>query len=458
MTERSYVWDGIVTGDSTLAPYYAEAFNQYMHMSVDGQTDLVYVFPDYLNNLDLLYSINSPYSLTLKPGAAVFKNFLYVQSENQSFNLDSAAAGYYRLDTLVLQINYADQTVRPVVLSGTLQTSITNAITYRATLTQIDDFLWEQPLYYVLVDGDEVDNVTSDMRQFVVSFETVLKPCPVLNSEFLAFSPGIASDGPEEWDNSDGTALAAGTIDTLQGRGQTIQLTQDQGIRQDFPVNKGSGKTFSAFCLIGGSTHIRLRGLLPTLSYTDWYTSWANDSLADYAHITHTFDEEIIEVQLEIINLFGGSIYVGQALFIEGYHTGHNQFIIDQLITLNHRETDAGWSATASSTGTTTVNLTASFGGNFKSGTKAIVLRLEANDSASAAGGGIYLRGASLKTEGDVLLDAVPNDYKRSLEMLVPISYEIFNTSSGVPQFDIEVSSSGANTLDATARIAGIIT
>lgn len=455
MTEKSYLWDGTVTGDSTLAPYYAETFNAYMHLHLNH--DSMYVLSGYLNSLEL---IRSEYSLTVKPGAALSQNVLYIQNEKVSFSLSSVDSGSFRVDTVVLQVDYSAQTARLVIKEGVIKTSLVTATQNLATLIQTSGFLWEEALFYVLIDGDGVFNYEGDQRHFIINFNTQLKITPLINTEYLAFTLGTGTLGPEGWYDDDLTLLSDTTVPSTQGRGRGIVLNQDQGIGQIVPVSKGINKTFTFTCLHPSITSVvvKMRGYLPSGDVTDWYTSLGVTYFENFVKLTHTFSEEIVAVEVLLLNPFANNTTIGQAILTEEYHTGNNQFIIDRLIDFQEVIRDAAWTDTAKSTGSTTIFLTASFNNDIKLGTKAVVLRLEGRDSGSAAGAGVYLRGASLKTEGDMLLDAVPNDYKRSLTIFAPVSYEIFNTSSNTPQFVLSVQATGAGTLDATAELAGLIT
>lgn len=455
MTEKSYVWDGTVTGDSTLAPYYADIFNKYMHMHIYGGGDVALVVPGYLDDLESLLSSNS---ITIKSGAAFLKNFLYRQTDTVSFGFTTVADGYYRIDSVVLKVDYLAQTVRLVLKAGSAQTTPEVAFTNRASLIQTEGYIWEEVLYYVFQDKYNNYLYTSDQRKFIINFETQLKITPIVNSEFLAYSPVGAAQGPEGWELSSGSISADITASFNQARGRNFTFGVGGGaIRQTFPVSIESNKVFTLAHVTGAYTILRMRGELLTGEYTDWYSSISLGASGTLYTLTHKFTEEIQTVQIEIYT-YDPRSYFGQALFIEAYHTGFSHLLIDRLISFQDEETDANWSATAKSTGNTTILLSANFNTNIKSGTKAVLLRLEANDSASAAGAGLLLGASSLKTEGQLLLDGVTNDYKRSQTMLVPVSYQIFTTSSGTAQFILNVVASGAGTLDATAEIAGIIT
>lgn len=87
MTEKSYLWDGTVTGDASLAPYNAQEFNIWMFSTfLSNNLTEGYVIPGYLDDLWVRGAGEGNYGVIVNAGAACFNNFLYILDEAVSLS------------------------------------------------------------------------------------------------------------------------------------------------------------------------------------------------------------------------------------------------------------------------------------------------------------------------------------------------------------------------------------
>src|SRR5689334_16416544 len=161
MSEISSVWDNIITGDATQAPYSASewaAREKLLH----GQGT---VFPNYgtiSGTGDGTYpplqvQAKSPASsnIEVEIGSALVAGYLYQNTAALTFTIGANASGNPRIDTVILRVDFTAQTVRAVVKQGTPAGS-----PVRPSLQQ-DASLWEIPLADIAVaNGFSVINQT----------------------------------------------------------------------------------------------------------------------------------------------------------------------------------------------------------------------------------------------------------------------------------------------------------
>jgi hypothetical protein len=155
--------------------------------------------------------------------------------------------------------------------------------------------------------------------------------------------------------------------------------------------------------------------------------------------------------------------YIADMAVIPGYVAGTKETVRkSELIWLDTPYTDAAWAATAKSSGSTTISLSASFGPYVPKGVRGLVLRIRCRDSGSAAAAVadgasvkvISYRGAAFLTyTGIVSCTGKPNDDWESGVVMVAI-----DPNDGNGQFVVNVVATGAGTLDVTIEIIGIIT
>lgn len=482
MTEKSYVWDGVITGDATLAPYTKETFNKYAHLSLLSSSIKNYVVPAYLNDLKVAPAGSYLMAVKIGSGAAVFNNYVYELDSDTSLSIIRPTSGYRRIDYVILRL-YSDpsdsryQTVRLAILQGA-ETS--TAYPVAPTLTQ-NTALWEVALAQVVVDDPAIytyipEGNVHDLREFAITDKSKAMYDGtynlVKNSEFMAYTGGgSVSLYPEHWFAGGFTTLGAGTRLPSMMRGQSMAVTGGT-LAQYIAVDRGT-KTFtvratinrfSATTIILQVFGIRSTGVTTTkyikrnISYDPGGTTYPEAT--DYKE-TFTFEEDDIDYLYLTIPVVGGPAYIGQVIIVPGYHPGpYREF--HETIPFRTAITDAAWSSTAKSSGTTTISLSASFSGVVLPGTHAVMLRVRGRDSGSAAGTpSLSIQGyaAPFNTYyGSLLIGGVTNDVWREMQIIVPVWNPLWYAGSSVPQFRAVVVSTGAATFDATLEIVGIIT
>ncbi|MFA7101462.1 MAG: hypothetical protein WC196_07045 [Bacilli bacterium] len=473
MTETSFLWDGVVTGDATYAPYNKTEFNKYMCGIHVETSDDVYVIPGYLNDLNITWT--GGYSVSVNSGAAIIQNYVYINDAPLSLGVTKPSYGYYRYDYVVLQLNTSDQTIRLVIKEGIGVSDYT--LLERPVLTQTGA-IWESPiaLLYVtyLYPNYIPQKYILDERKFAVTNYTLSKYSQnnlLSNSEFMCFN---GSGIPENWDDTIfGTVTTATAAEktSIMSRGQSFSVNSGRGYFQNVWLRGVAVNTpytlRVSFKEIDGDTS-RLEARVYSINSSGSATA----TLAVQEFIELTADDEIdFSITFKITSVptnfygfriqfisDGGITNIGQPIFVEGYHPGpFRQF--HEYIGFTSALADAAWTDTAKSTGTTTVDLTASFNGEIQPQTKAVVARLRARDQGSAAGTasiGVLGYVAPFTADyGRLELDGVTNDVYRELTCVVPVNQPIYNAQSSVPQFRIDVVATGVGTLDATVELLG---
>lgn len=475
MTERSYLWDGVVTGDASIAPYTAQEFLKYFSLTRSDNNQGV--IPGYLGSLEPSFAGSSLAAVYVKAGAAIVDGRLYVLDEDTTVRISVPAAELgWRLDYLVLRVSGSQ--VRLTVVEGNpeLLTPVVPAINES-----------DVPIAVVYVTTQVADGYVYDRRPFLTnmysdsieSHNNLIK-----NSDFSVYTPA-AGDPPEWWAESGIFAAsypAKGTVAPLfygGTRGRYVALSPnptgageigvagvEAGIYQT--IQAGGGKVFT----LKGDIQLEAVGdeafpttLTVSLTGFDQYGSLVGYRQEAYVQrveaenanffpyrFTTEFKEEIsfLSVSFTAASITTGAEgFVGQVVLTAGYNTGK---IIEEQELIIHRNfvADANWNVTAKSDATTTIDLDTDFGGNIAAGNYAVMLRITIRDSTSNIGVcKIRILTMDGVDVGGVYLTNEPNDANRSGNILVPIDE--------ARQFQIAVDATGAGTLDATVVIVGTL-
>lgn len=474
MTEKSYFWDGTVTGDSSLAPYNAEEFNTWIlssFLSING--DEAYVIPGYLDDLEVISSGLSSHGIIIKSGAACFDNYVYISDESINIPITRASTGNKRRDMVVLRVNLTDEEVRVAVVAGSEATPDTYPALTRtaniyevalAALTVDSTFTYVAP-YYV-----------HDRRKFIFnvfgqSEYTGFTPNLLRNSEWLSFSGDPVANVPfEEWTYDDISLVAVERTATTQGSGRGDYAHAFSYITNVEQWIQTSGHTFTLKAVLNyttidiAQTVIGLRAYRKTGDESSVNKAvYVYGPTADESEIlfTVTFPEDDIEKLYVYITDQNSDVLISQIIVVPGYYPGGYRPIPETLM-FKRAVADAAWTATAKSTGTTTIDLVTGFNTVIKNYTKAVILRLRARDSASAAAASCYLRARGYAAPfnavyGTIELGGVPNDVWRETTAIVPVDQIYWGTGAAGAQFRLDVVATGAGTLDATVEVVGII-
>lgn len=191
-------------------------------------------------------------SIDVLAGSALVQGVLYISSATESFVIAANSSGNPRIDTVVLQADYALQTVRLAVLPGTPAASPS-----APSLTQSANVLWEIPLADVAVADSFVSITNANITQ--------------------RQEPANAADGvylDSILNNSGGTLVTGDVViwDTTADRAVTTTTTADDpktaGVWVGNTANAGYGRVqVSGIGLVKGSAAIT-RGNLLTSSAT----------------------------------------------------------------------------------------------------------------------------------------------------------------------------------------------
>lgn len=468
MTEKSYFWDGTVTGDAVYAPYDKEEFNLYVTAWCYSSGSDILVVPNYLEDLNPTPYPNSQ-SVSIAPGAAIIKGYLYKLTANKSFSIVTPTTR--RIDSIVLRVDYRAQTVRLALKEGTT--------TSLPPLVQIVNDTWEEEIIRVFSDSNGT-LVIEDRRKFLhTNFipETYAQDINLLkNGEFMAFEPTISI--PSYWDYT--TSASSEYYEYPQNRGRSLEISNEDYITQYINISKDI-HTFSFYGVVeltdtlgsypdepyymlveitgirenGEETNSIIRAAIRvgTTAREFWGTVYFEED--DLISLKITIKEDDIPSAPEISTI----------LLVAGYHTGGIRHT-HELLMVKRAGTDAAWSDTAKSDGTTTID----FGTDYQSaighyfdlvplGPLAVIIRLRGRDSASAAAADSYLRTQGWQNPfntiyGSCEVAGVTNNVYREIQCIVPFLRDY----NGFPRLRYIVEASGALTFDATAEIIGMIT
>ncbi len=150
MTQVSYPWFGIATGDA--GPYTFAQWNT-MYRAIFGEDRDDYgVIQNVENELAITISATGPPdTIQMDIGAAFIHGMYFSSDALETEVVPTSAAGTYQA---VLVKNWSTQTVRFDVRIG-------------ASLTQTDGVLWEIPLATFQVDAAGNVTALADLRQFI---------------------------------------------------------------------------------------------------------------------------------------------------------------------------------------------------------------------------------------------------------------------------------------------------
>jgi len=187
MSEKSLPWQSTSPGDA--GPYSATQWQQ-LHQYIIGlgamrSNEGLFLGSGTQPNDGLKVQAQSPAtaSIDVLAGAGMVQGTVYINSATVSFVIAANASGNPRIDTVVLQADYALQTIRLVVKQGTPAASPS-----APSLTQSANVLWEIPLADIAVANG-----------FVTLANSTITP----RHEWVNAAPGIYLDGV--LNNSGGT-------------------------------------------------------------------------------------------------------------------------------------------------------------------------------------------------------------------------------------------------------------
>lgn len=246
MTERSLPWNGIVTGDC--GPYSDADWQrlwQYI-IGLGGQRANVGVFlgssePADPPNEGLSVVAQNPVttSVNVLSGAALIQGIAYINDDTESFVISANASGNPRIDTIVLQADYAQQTIRLVVSEGAPAASPTPP-----TMTQTPGVMWEIPIADIAVAN---------------GFSSISQSNITSRREWVNAASGVYLDNVF---NNSGDVLEDGDVvvwDSTTNRAVTTTTTQDNKAVAGVWVGRAEASEYGRV-LIKGIGYVRTTG------------------------------------------------------------------------------------------------------------------------------------------------------------------------------------------------------
>ncbi len=150
MSEISRPWQSTSPGDA--GPYSAANWQQLYQYIIGLGSSRINVGPLFGSGTQPNTALNvqakgtPDTTIDVLPGSALVQGVAYINTGTVSFTIAANASGNARIDTVVLQADYALQTVRLAVLQGTPAASPS-----APSLTQSANVLWEIPLADIAV-------------------------------------------------------------------------------------------------------------------------------------------------------------------------------------------------------------------------------------------------------------------------------------------------------------------
>lgn len=152
MAQKSYYWDGLVTGDASLAPYSQDVWNrlwQVMFSRADNE--------GVLDNIDDELAVSgTTVAVSVATGKALVDGSLYQSDGLVNIAIPTPVTDP-RIDRIVVRKDWSTQTIRVARVPGT-----ENASPTAPALTQIDLSVWEIPLAQALITTGGIITVTDE--------------------------------------------------------------------------------------------------------------------------------------------------------------------------------------------------------------------------------------------------------------------------------------------------------
>lgn len=456
MTEYGQPFDDSLGDAAGLSPYGSTQLSKFLQVLGDFVIPVEYTTDLYTSSPLLLFTTGaSPVGVVeITQGKAIVDGRLYVLDANTFVSIDAAVNN--RIDRVVLRVSTVNQTVRLAVIKGTEAANPT--IPNIAATDMSLGWVWIPAGFNPAADqiGDEE---VHDERIFFPTGQNAYYQNSanlIKNSEYIAYSlPASGTDAPENFR----PFIAAGTItgttlltNNLRGRSIRVNATNVNPTGVTVWVNVSENNIYTLYGTINitsGSAHITFGSISKVFRQTG-----TNVQFVIRENIIDAATNYIVQLVLRNNSVIS-DFYIGQLQITQGvlYSQPQQQHDIVMLYTAL---TDANWTATAKSTGTTLIDLTADFGGIFTADMpiRGVILRLRANDSGSSGAGnyGLYTAVDSSTPLSRLLLNRVPNDKPRDTVAFAPMIGGMGTT------FYLGVDASGVATLDATVEIIGIVT
>lgn len=198
------VWDGVLVGDASRAPYSAEEWDDvWEHMF--GSDANNGVIPGWLEELEVTGAA-SP--VTVHTGRAMVKGKWYETDADVTIAVPTPA-GATRTDYVILRSDYTAQTIRAVLLQNGAEGTGTPP-----ALTQTDGTMWEIPLAEIAITVGGVITVT-DVRRYVLA--EIWEECIGWPEFGVAANPAGPDAGTGGWRFDPGASEYVSTVKHIPG-------------------------------------------------------------------------------------------------------------------------------------------------------------------------------------------------------------------------------------------------
>ncbi len=155
MTEKSYVWGGIVVGDATESPYDDDEWSDLWRKLFTRDRTTQGVIDGYEGQL----VVSNPAGNTIRvPSGAGIVDGKFYENTADIDNILATPAALTRVDRFVLRKTWATQEVRVTVITGVEGAGV-------PSLVQIDGTTWDIPLAAVSITTGDAITIT-DERSF----------------------------------------------------------------------------------------------------------------------------------------------------------------------------------------------------------------------------------------------------------------------------------------------------
>lgn len=482
MAQDSAFWEGTTVGDAAStdvwsAPYSAVEFSNMFSKILGADKAKAYVVPGYANDVKITANSPAAMNVLVNTGAVFFRGRTYENTTQITLTIAAADPTNPRLDRIVLRASLdssSGQTIRAAVLTGTpgatpaLPALTQNATTYEIAIARV---------YVAAAAASIADTEVHDEREFLSTFNQInssyLGENLIRNSEYMALSAQnpLSADTtvpPDYWDKvltpASMARIASSTLSQpSQPRGGIMSFVSnvaDEGMSQTITIKKSTTyciKVLTACQNKANYAEIKVTTNSASPNTVTKYEKRTNLATDLYTHqIIYTTESDATTMTISLLsatNSGANVVYFGQCLVVEGYIAGPFREIHEYLPFTSTRIGDASWNLTAKSSGGTTLDLSASFGGLIMAGTIGLMVMLEAKDTGSAAGNpSLSLSGGGPYVQ--VYLQGVPNSDLRGNAGIVNITRANYPATALVAT----VLASGAAALSATILIGGIIT
>lgn len=336
MTEYSYHWDGTATGDVTLdrynAPYSSREHSDFWQFILQSYQDVGYVVPEYENELAITQTTPPSLAVEVDTGAVIILGKIYENTGTETISISSNTSAYGRIDTVTLRIDYVEQEIRLLALTGTPSaTPVAPTITNTTTI-------FYYPLAYIYVTAGAVgitNSVIQDVREFVKSFSSdgsFRENNLIANSEFMLLADDTfpTTKAPAHWDIGTPFTISVSSVakPDFMSRGRAIQFTStspNASMGQQLRVLPSTDYAFK-YAIKLSTSNTRGRISLTTNSATSesyTHTVYYRGAVWEtgYIYFTTNNDASLLNINFSILDA-NAIIIIGQPLLVQGRVTG----------------------------------------------------------------------------------------------------------------------------------------